>query len=102
LKVYLVQGYAINEKRLAQKQQDVEYLRTGIPIFKRAIGQQATEDDSQMLRVFAKGLALLDDYDHQTLETKGKTLREAVYPSLAHSGNLFSVFHREKQCLTFC
>jgi len=24
---------------------------------------------------------LLDDYDHQTLETKGKTIREAVFPS---------------------
>jgi hypothetical protein len=58
LKDYLVQGYAINEKRLAQKQQEVEYLKTGIRILKRAIGQQATEDDSQMLRVFAKGLAL--------------------------------------------
>jgi len=83
LKDYLVQGYAINEKRLAQKQQEVEYLKTGIRILKRAIGQQATEDDSQMLRVFAKGLALLDDYGHQTLETKGKTLWEAIYPSLA-------------------
>lgn len=29
LKDYLVQGYAINEKRLAQKQQEVEYLKTG-------------------------------------------------------------------------
>jgi hypothetical protein len=54
LKDYLVQGYAINEKRLTQKQQEVEYLKTGIRILKRAIGQQATEDDSQMLRVCNK------------------------------------------------
>jgi len=95
LKGYLVQGYAINEKRLAQKQQEVEYLKTGIRILKRAIGQQATEDDSQMLRVFAKGLALLDDYDHQTLETKGKTLREAVYPSLAQYMQLIDTMYSE-------
>ena len=95
LKDYLVQGYAINEKRLAQKQQEVEYLKTGIRILKRAIGQQATEDDSQMLRVFAKGLALLDDYDHQTLETKGKTLREAVYPSLAQYMQLIDTMYSE-------
>ena len=80
LKDYLVQGYAINEKRLAQKQQEVEHLKTGIRILNRAIEQQATEDDSQMLRVFARGLALLDDYDHQTLETKGKTIQETVFP----------------------
>ncbi|OYT10401.1 MAG: virulence factor [Bacteroidetes bacterium 4572_112] len=30
LKDYLVQGYAINEKRLEQKQQEVLYLKTGI------------------------------------------------------------------------
>ena len=80
LKDYLVQGYAINEKRLAQKQQEVEHLKTGIRILNRAIEQQATEDDSQMLRVFARGLSLLDDYDHQTLETKGKTIQETVFP----------------------
>ena len=79
LKDYLVQGYAINEKRLAQKQQEVEHLKTGIRILNRAIEQQATEDDNQMLRIFARGLALLDDYDHQTLETKGKTVQESVF-----------------------
>ncbi len=81
LKDYLVQGYVINEKRLTQKQQEVEHLKTGIRIINRAIEQQATEDDSQMLRVFARGLALLDDYDHQTLERKGKTDRKAIYPT---------------------
>lgn len=95
LKDYLVQGYAINEKRLAQKQQEVEYLKTGIRILKRAIGQQATEDDSQMLRVFSKGLALLDDYDHQTLETKGKTLREAVYPTFDQYIQLIDTMYSE-------
>ncbi len=81
LKDYLVQGYAINEKRLAQKHQEVEYLKTGIRILSRAIEHQATQDDSQMLLVFAKGLSLLDDFDHQTLETKGKTFAETIYPS---------------------
>lgn len=76
-----MQGYTINEKRLAQKQQEVEYLKTGIRILNRAFEQQATEEDSQMLRVFARGLALLDDYDHQTLETKGKTVKETVFPT---------------------
>ncbi len=80
LKDYLVQGYAINEKRLAQKQQQVEYLKTGIRILSRAIIQQATEADNQMLQIFAKGLELLDDYDHEKLDAKGKTIRQTVYP----------------------
>ncbi len=82
LKDYLVQGYAINEKRLAEKQQQVEYLKTGIRILNRAITQQATEADSQMLQIFAKGLELLDDYDHEKLDAKGKTIRQTVYPDV--------------------
>jgi prophage maintenance system killer protein len=95
LKDYLVQGYAINEKRLAQKQQEVEHLKTGIRILNRAIEQQATDDDSQMLRVFARGLALLDDYDHQTLETKGKTVREAIYPTFYQYMELIRTMYSE-------
>lgn len=35
LKEYLIQGYAINEKRLAQKQQEVQALKDGIRILSR-------------------------------------------------------------------
>ncbi|WP_367914317.1 virulence RhuM family protein [Leadbetterella sp. DM7] len=37
LKEYLVQGYAINEARLAQKQQEIQTLKDGIRILSRAI-----------------------------------------------------------------
>ena len=81
LKDYLVQGYAINEKRLKEKQQEVEYLKTGIRILSRAIEQQATDEDSQMLKVFAKGLDLLDDFDHQLLDKTGNTNSITTYPA---------------------
>lgn len=42
LKDYLVEGYAINEKRLAEKQQQVEYLKTGIRILNTLFGIQTT------------------------------------------------------------
>ena len=80
LKDYLMQGYAINEKRLAEKQMQVETLKTGIRILSRAIETQATEEDSEVLKLFAKGLNLLDDYDHEQLEAKGKTMKKAVLP----------------------
>lgn len=80
LKDYLVQGYAINENRLKEKQQEVEYLKTGIRILSRAIEQQATIEESEMLKIFAKGLDLLDDYDHQQLDLKGKTITSVIYP----------------------
>ena len=40
LKDYLVQGYAINEKRLNQKQQEVQTLKDGIRILSRAIEKE--------------------------------------------------------------
>ena len=82
LKDYLVQGYAINEKRLEQKQQEVQHLKTGIRILGRAIEDKMDESDNPMLKLFAKGLALLDDYDHEALDSKGLTENKAQYPTV--------------------
>lgn len=83
LKEYLVQGYAINEKRLAEKQMHLQTLKTGIRIVSRAIEEQAQNADNESLMLFAAGLEMLDDYDHEALDIKGKTMREAVLPSVA-------------------
>ncbi|HUH73878.1 MAG TPA: virulence protein RhuM/Fic/DOC family protein [Chitinophagales bacterium] len=80
LKDYLVQGYAINQKRLEQKEQEVKILKSGIQILSRAIEEKT--QDNQWLEVFAKGLSLLDDYDHERLDAKGLTTRKVYYPSL--------------------
>ena len=81
LKNYLVQGYAINQKRLAQKEQEVQVLKNGIHILSRAIEEKKAENE--WLSVFANGLSLLDDYDHEQLDAKGLTTKETDYPSLA-------------------
>ncbi len=83
LKDYLVEGYAINEKRLAQKNQEIKVLKDGISILTRAVAVQIenTENSNEWLSIFSRGLKLLDDYDHETLDSKGKTIRETVYPS---------------------
>ena len=83
LKQYLVSGYAINEKRLAEKQEQIEVLRNSLNLLTRSIASQAKNiNDAQnlakVLEIFAKGLDLLDDYDNKTLATKGLTKREAV------------------------
>lgn len=80
LRDYLVQGYAINEQRLAQKQQEVKYLKTGIRILGRAIENSMDNDNEKLLSIFAGGLSLLDDYDHEALDCKGKTVKNVIYP----------------------
>ncbi len=81
LKDYLVQGYAINQNRLAQKEQEVHVLKNGIQILSKAIEEKTAENE--WLSVFANGLSLLDDYDHEELDAKGLTTKEADYPSLS-------------------
>lgn len=83
LKDFLVQGYAINEKRLSQKQQEVQTLKDGIRILSRAIEQKAQDQNLDWLNQFAKGLELLDDYDHENLDKKGLNKRQANYPEIA-------------------
>ena len=80
LKDYLVQGYAINEKRLEQKQQEVLHLKTGIQILGRAIEARNETKNIEVLNIFAKGLELLDDYDHEELDIKGITEQETLFP----------------------
>jgi hypothetical protein len=81
LKDYLVKGYAINEYRLHQKHQEVEFLKTGLRIVSRAIEDAASDKEQKVFRQFAKGLALLDDYDHEALDQKGLTHKKTIYPA---------------------
>lgn len=54
----MVKGYAINEKHLAQKQQEVQTLKDGIRILSRVIEEKAIDMDFPWLHYFAKGLEL--------------------------------------------
>ncbi len=80
LKDFLVKGYAINEKRLQEKQQEVLHLKTGIQILSRAIEVQNENNENEILNIFSKGLELLDDYDHEELDIKGNTEQKTIFP----------------------
>ena len=80
IKNYLIQGYAINQKRLEQKDQEIKFLKSGIQIISRAIEERANLEGFEYLSQFSKGLELLDDYDHETLDVEGLTTTAAVYP----------------------
>ena len=82
LNEFLVQGYAINEKRLEQKHQEIQTLKDGIRILSRVIEKKCEDQNLAWLNHFAKGLELLDDYDHENLDKKGLTNKQAYYPSL--------------------
>ena len=82
LNEFLVQGYVINEKRLEQKHQEIQTLKDGLRILSRVIEKKCEDQNLAWLNHFAKGLELLDDYDHENLDKKGLTNKQAYYPSL--------------------
>lgn len=101
LKDYLIQGYAINEKRLAQKQQQVQTLKDGIRILSRAIETKIGDTDVEWLDQFAKGLELLDDYDHENLDQKGRNTHPAKYPKLPDYQNVIEAMRSDSDSSVF-
>lgn len=73
LKNYLVQGYAINEKRLQQKTHQLEALKKVVALQERVLTDYTldTNETQGLIHVisqYSKALDILDDYDHQRLE----------------------------------
>lgn len=66
LKDYMIQGYAVNEKRLALLQRKIEVQQTLISGFADMAGLEAS-DILQVIETYSQALDLLDDYDHQRI-----------------------------------
>ena len=81
LKDYLVKGYAINEKRLAEAENRFNELKQAIQLFdKVAHTKEISGSEAQgLLKVlsdFTVALDILDKYDHQTLKIKRSKSKE--------------------------
>lgn len=84
LKDYLVEGVAINERRLQQKEKEVRVLHDGIRILSRAIEDKVAADVGfEWILEYHQGLQLLDDYDHESLDRTGMHTGEARLPPIS-------------------
>ena len=73
LKKYLVEGYAINEKRLSYLEKQINLISIASRLDEKLI----TDEGNKILETiinYNKALSLLDDYDHQTLSKPDGTL----------------------------
>lgn len=96
LKNYLVEGILLSESRLAQKHKEIQILHNGIRILSRAIEEKAsTSEDFTWLHQFSIGLQLLDDYDHEALDSKGKHTNEVRYPNFSVYSNVVTAMRSE-------
>jgi len=83
LKEYMIKGYALNEHKLKQERDKVRTLQDTINLLSMSLEQQVknldeAKDIAKLMNSFANGLDMLDNYDHQKLDTKGKSKKESV------------------------
>ncbi|MDR1338262.1 MAG: virulence protein RhuM/Fic/DOC family protein [Rickettsiales bacterium] len=89
LKKYLVDGYAVNERRLTEYKDKFKALQQAVSVLERVAVNQVENLDPmvrELLNItaeFAAGFEILDSYDHEQLAAAGRTKREAVEISVS-------------------
>ena len=78
LKQFLIEGYALNEKRLGALNRTVEVQRALLTHYAEGSGADADEVIAVLDR-FTSALNMLDDYDHQCLAKPKKSDKKVVY-----------------------
>lgn len=83
LKKHLIDGYTLNEKRLAAQNEKIKDLRKTIDLIAQVASQKtlsSSEADGliRIIRDYAYGLDLIDAYDRQRIEIRGTQKKKVV------------------------
>lgn len=74
LRNYMIEGYAINEKRLCEQEKKLELLKSTLSLIERGIDDKLeVQHLKNFLKDFSAGFNMLDAYDHEKLDTKGRS-----------------------------
>jgi len=82
---------------LIEKNKEIRVLKDGISIFNRALEKEMEKGQNPWLIPFAKGLKLLDDYDHLELDSEGRTWKQAVYPEFDEYAEMIHIMFSEQK-----
>lgn len=79
LRNYMIEGYAINEKRLREQENKLELLKSTLSLIERGIDNKLeVQHLKNFLKDFSAGFNMLDAYDHENLDTKGRSKSETA------------------------
>lgn len=100
LRQYLVQGYALNEKRLRESTRQLADLKRLVQLQAEVAANQEliSNESNALLRVlgdYARALDVLDQYDHQRLSVRGTATEE--FFELTYEAGLEAVESLRKQ-----
>ena len=102
LKDYLVKGYALNEKKLKETEQQLSELKVSIHLVEKAIVNAALTGDEttgllKVIAEYSRALDLLDRYDHRRLSIEApeaKTINKLSYKEAIEQINLWRNKHK--------
>lgn len=102
LKQFLVNGYAINEKRLKAQEGKIKELHDAVKLLSHVMTQKELKSDEAvgLLRVitdYTLALDLLDRYDHQTIEIDKKHLSKTKIKPITYDEALDAIGKFGKQ-----
>ena len=97
LKQYLVQGYALNERKLQAEHEKLNDLKRAIALSSRLLHNQAlTSQESQsilaVLEKYSHALTILDDYDHQRLQIIGTAGLNIAQPKIDYAEAMMQIY----------
>ena len=93
LKQYILQGYAVNNNRIAQ-------LGEVVQIMKRTQNELDSRQVLDVIQKYSKALDLLDSYDHQTMERPEGNA--ATYELTSHTPGRSCIRRWKKKRRIFC
>lgn len=93
LRDYLVNGYALNEKRLNEQKDRVKELEQTLEIFTGVVdnyklGQDEFSGILKVVKDFTYALDILDEYDHQTLKINDTNKKELFRITYKNAKNI--------------
>ncbi len=83
LKDHLINGYSINEKKLKEESQKLVELQKTVALLEKTVQNQviAFDETKELIKIvadYAYALAILDQYDHQSLKTGELSKKHSV------------------------
>jgi hypothetical protein len=103
LKEFLIKGYALNEKRLAQQNEQLKKLQESVKILGKVINYKPLSNDESvgLLKIisdYAYALDILDQYDYQKLEIRNTSGKETYRLSYDEAIDKNSVVAKNATC----
>jgi prophage maintenance system killer protein len=100
LKHFLVQGYALNTKRLAQAQDNFKRLETLIEVVRRSLHEGSSElHEAQtalaLIHDYAQSFSILSHYDSNSLDGTGATAEHRFTLTIESARGLVAELRRE-------